>query len=135
MGCLIVTGKLSCKARRGFTLIELMVVMAIIALLLTLALPKYFHSLDRSREAVLQENLRTTRDALDKFYADRGKYPDTLEQLVSDGYLRRLPYDPVADSDRQWLIVPPDNAAMGGVFDLHSSAEGTGADGSAYSSW
>lgn len=120
---------------RGFTLIELLVVLSIIALLLSLATPRYFHSVDKSKESVLKANLATTREALDKFYGDTGKYPDTLESLVEKKYLRSLPYDPVTESFSTWVIVPPAQGDLGGVFDLHSGAEGNARDGSAYSSW
>jgi general secretion pathway protein G len=120
---------------RGFTLIELIIVMAIVALLLTLAAPRYFHSIERSKEAVLRANLATTRDALDKFRGDTGKYPDRLEVLVEKRYLKSLPYDPVSESRDGWIIVPPDSAEKGGVFDLHSGAEGNGLDGTPYKDW
>lgn len=119
----------------GFTLIELLVVMSIIALLLTLALPRYFNSVDRSRETVLRENLNVTRDAIDKFFADQGKYPDSLADLVSKGYLKKLPYDPETDSDATWVIVPPGDGEKGAVFDLHSAAPGKSMDGTAFADW
>lgn len=109
--------------------------MSIIALLLTLAMPRYFHSVDKSREAVLRENLNATRDAIDKFYGDTGKYPDSLSEVVTKGYLHRLPYDPVTESDTTWMIVPPENAELGSVYDLHSGAPGKALDGGAYSDW
>lgn len=119
----------------GFTLIELLVVMSIIALLLTLALPRYFNAVDRSRETVLRENLNVTRDAIDKFFADQGKYPDSLNDLVSRGYLKKLPYDPETDSNAMWIIVSPGDAGKGAVFDLHSAAPGKSMDGTAYADW
>lgn len=121
--------------RRGFTLIELIIVMAIVALLLTLAVPRYFHSIERSKEAVLRANLATTREALDKFRGDTGKFPARLEVLVEKRYLKSLPYDPIAESRDSWIIVPPDSTEKGGVFDLHSSAEGNGLDGTPYKDW
>ena len=122
-------------ARRGFTLIELVVVLAIVALLLALATPRYFHRVDKSKETVLKANLATTRDVIDKFYGDTGKYPDTLEVLVTREYLRALPFDPIAESSSAWIIVPPDNPEKGGIFDLHSSAEGKASDGTNYGEW
>lgn len=119
----------------GFTLIELLVVMAIIATLLTLAMPRYFSSVDKSKEAVLRENLSTTRDAIDKFHGDTGKYPDALEDLVSKKYLRSLPFDPVSDSDQTWIIVPPEDQQAGNVYDLKSGAPGTSKAGTPYSEW
>ena len=120
----------------GFTLIELLVVMAIIATLLTLAMPRYFHSVDRAKEAVLKQNLAQMRDAVDKYYGDRGRYPDTLEDLVEKKYLRRLPPDPITESVQSWVIVaPPDQTAKGAVYDVKSGAPGTAQDGTLYSNW
>jgi general secretion pathway protein G len=119
--------------RRGFTLIELLVVMAIIAVLLTLAAPRYFEHLERSREATLRQTLAVTRDAIDKFRGDRGAYPQSLQDLVDRQYLRKLPFDPVTDSAETWIIVPPrDTATENGVADLKSGAEGQSRDGTAY---
>ena len=120
---------------RGFTLVELLVVMAIIAMLLSLAAPRYFNSLDKSREAVLRENLAMTRQALDKYFGDNGKYPDALEDLVTKKYLRSLPIDPFTDSAATWTIVPPDAPGKGGVFDIRSGSPGKGRDGSALHDW
>ena len=119
----------------GFTLIELLVVMSIIATLLTLAVPRYFHSTDRAREAVLKQNLAQMRDSIDKYYGDRGRYPDSLEDLVTRKYLRKVPSDPITESTVTWLTIPPDEAGKGGVFDVKSGASGTGLDGSAYDKW
>lgn len=124
-----------CSEHQGFTLIELLVVMAIIALLLSMATPRYFHSIEKSKEAMLRENLTLTRQALDKFYGDNGKYPDSLDALVSKKYLRSLPLDPITDSSSSWIIVPPDVPEKGGVFDLHSGATGHARDGSDYKDW
>jgi general secretion pathway protein G len=121
--------------RRGFTLIELLVVMAVIATLLTLALPRYFGSVDKSKEAVLKENLNQIRDAIGRYYADKDKYPETLEALVSDKYLRKVPLDPVTESATSWIIVPPQNPEKGGVYDVRSGAQGKGVDGSEYAQW
>lgn len=119
---------------RGFTLIELLVVMSVIALLLSLAIPRYFRSVDRSKEAVLRENLNTMRDAIDKFHADRGRYPDSLPDLVAKRYLRAVPVDPVAETTTAWIVVPPpQGVGDGGVYDVRSGAEGTALDGKAYS--
>ncbi len=126
---------MSVHRRDGFTLIELLVVMAIIALLLSLAAPRYFTSVDRSKEAVLRENLNMTRRALDKYYGDNGKYPDTLDELVTKKYLRSLPVDPFAGNANSWIIVPPDIPEKGGVFDIRSGSEARALDGSAYKDW
>lgn len=121
--------------QKGFTLIELVVVMAIIATLLTIAVPRYFHSVEKSREAVLRQNLALTREALDKYYGDNGKYPDSLEDLTSKKYLRSLPLDPITGYATSWLIVPPDVPEKGGVFDIKSGAPGKSRDGSEYKDW
>ena len=119
----------------GFTLIELLAVMVIIALLLTIATPKYFGSVDRSRESVLRQDLATMREALDKYYGDTGQYPDALEDLTKKKYLRSIPRDPITDSDATWVIIAPTNDAKGAVYDVKSGAPGNGADGTAYADW
>lgn len=121
--------------KNGFTLIELLVVMAIIATLLMIAVPRYFNSVDKSKEAVLRQNLALTREVLDKYYGDNGKYPDSLEDLVSKKYLRSLPEDPISGNSTDWLIIPPDSPEKGGVFDIRSGAPGNARDGSAYKDW
>jgi general secretion pathway protein G len=121
--------------RRGFTLIELLVVLAIIATLLTIAVPRYYASLDRSKEAVLKENLYQLRDAIGKYYADKGKYPETLEALATDKYLRKVPLDPITESATTWQVVPPEDPQKGGVFDVKSGAQGKALDGTEFSMW
>ena len=118
----------------GFTLIELLVVLAIVALLLTIAVPRYFGSLDRSKEAVLKEDLFQMRDAIGKYYGDKGKYPETLEALTGEKYLRRIPVDPMTDSATTWVPVtpPPDDRGTAGVSDVKSGAQGKTADGTPY---
>jgi general secretion pathway protein G len=124
------------RAARGFTLIELMVVMAIIAVLLTLAMPKYFNSVDKSREAVLRHDLQAMRDAIDKFVADRGRYPASLEELAERRYLRSVPKDPITDSAATWVAVaPPEGVAPEGVYDVRSGAAGNALDGTPYERW
>lgn len=119
----------------GFTLIELLVVLAVIATLLTIAVPRYFSSLEKSRESVLQQNLALMRETLDKYYGDKGKYPDALDELVSSKYLRSLPVDPMTDSSATWIIIPPDQPEMGGVYDVRSGAEGVARNGTEYRNW
>ena len=121
--------------KTGFTLIELLVVMAIIGVLLTIAVPRYQHSVDKSREAVLHENLALTRQVIDKYYGDNGKYPDSLEELVTRKYLRGLPYDPIAGNSDSWIAIPSDDPAKGLLFDLKSSAQGVALDGTEYKNW
>ena len=123
------------RRHSGFTLIELMVVMVIVAMLLALAAPRYFGSLQKSKETALRQTLSVTRDALDKFYSDKGEYPDSLDALVSTRYLRSLPIDPLLDSASNWLLVAPDDPAKGALSDIHSSAEGLGRDGTVIREW
>ena len=120
---------------KGFTLIELVIVLAVISLLLTIAMPRYFHSVDKSKQTMLRSNLASTRDALDKYYTDNGKYPDQLAALVTQKYLRSLPFDPVTESTTTWTIIPPENLEKGAVLDIHSGAPGNGSDGTPYSAW
>lgn len=103
--------------RRGFTLIEMLVVMTLIALLLTLATPRYFAVLDNGRLNVQRQNVATIRDAIDKFYGDLGKYPDSLEDLVAKRYLREVPIDPLTET-ANWVLVAPQDASQGAVYDV-----------------
>ncbi|PWF40456.1 type II secretion system protein [Massilia glaciei] len=119
----------------GFTLIELLVVMSIIALLLALAVPRYFHSVTRAKEAVLKENLALIRDALDKHYADTGAYPASMEVLVAKRYLRKLPEDPLTESASTWIPIAPERPGQGGMFDVQSGAPGTSLTGEEYRTW
>ncbi|MGE3178286.1 MAG: prepilin-type N-terminal cleavage/methylation domain-containing protein [Vicinamibacterales bacterium] len=124
----------------GFTLIELMVVASLIVILSTMGLVQYRHSIQRSKEAVLKEDLFRMRDAIDQYYADKNQYPSTLEALVTDGYLRQLPKDPFTDSTASWQTVQaepdPNNLnAEPGVFDVKSGSEGQSLDGTKYAEW
>ena len=125
--------KSHCK--NGFTLIELLVVLAIVALLLTLAVPRFFPSIDSAKDTILADNLRNTRAVIDQFYADTGRYPESLDQLVEKKYLRALPVDPVADSNATWILVPPDDATKGGVYTIRSGAPGNDRTGKPYAEW
>lgn len=119
----------------GFTLIELLVALAIIALLLSIVTPRYFNTVGRAEEAVLKENLVLLRDAIDKHYADTGKYPGTLDDLVAKRYLRGVPADPITRSTQTWIIVPPADPAKGAAYDVRSGASGQGRDGRPYEQW
>jgi general secretion pathway protein G len=121
--------------KKGFTLIELLVVLAVVGTLLTLALPRYFSSIDKSKEAVLKENLFQLREAISRYHADKGKYPETLEALAADKYLRKVPLDPVTESAVTWIVVAPEDPQKGGVWDVRSGAPGKGLDGSEYAQW
>jgi general secretion pathway protein G len=128
------------RSTPGFTMIELMVVVSLMIILATMGLAQYKSSVTRSKEAVLKEDLFQMRDAIDQYYADKGKYPSSLDALVTDGYLRKLPEDPITKSSDTWTTVPaepdPNNpSAEPGVYDVKSGAPGTGLDGSNYNDW
>ncbi len=109
--------------------------MAIIATLLTLAVPRYFGSVERSKEAVLKQDLATLREVIDKFHGDTGVYPESLDQLVTKKYLRSIPVDPFTESAATWTIVPPDDVGKGMVYDVKSGAQGRAGDGTLYGDW
>lgn len=121
--------------RRGFTLIELLVVMAVLALLLAVIAPRYTQHVDRAREVALQQSLAGLREAIDKFYADRARYPADLRELVTERYLRQMPVDPITERADAWVLVPAPDAAASGVRDVRSGAPGLGRNGTAYASW
>lgn len=122
---------------RGFTLIEILVVMAIVALLASLAAPRYIASVKRGQETALRGSLAVMRDAIDQFAADKGRYPESLEELVAQRYLRALPEDPIAQSRGNWISVPPPEGASleGAMYDVRSGAAGRGANGVPYGEW
>ncbi len=125
---------MSAVRRAGaFTLIELLVVMAIVATLLTIALPRYFGSVEKSKETTLKQSLAVMRDAIDKHYADTGRYPEALEELVAKKYIRALPVDPITESATTWVLVSPAEGQKGAVYDVKSGAPGKSADGTAFS--
>ncbi|MFQ5743792.1 MAG: type II secretion system protein [Acidobacteriota bacterium] len=128
------------QRRQGFTLLELIVVMAIIGLLVAIALPAYRDSTTRAKEAVLKEDLQRMREALDQYYTDQGEFPPTLEDLVGMGYLRSIPADPITNSTDTWVVeYAPwqmlDEGSIAGVWNLRSGAAGLSLDGELYSSW
>lgn len=125
----------SAKRGVGFTLVELLVVLSILALLLSLAVPRYFSGVQRAKEQALKQQLATTRKALDEFFADQGQYPDTLQELVDKKYLDKLPWDPITEHNDQWVITAPELPMVGGVYTLHSSASAQATDGSLYTDW
>jgi general secretion pathway protein G len=128
------------RAIRGFTLIELMVVMAIISVLLAIALPIYSKSITRAKESVLRNNLFTLRSMIDEYTVDKQKAPESLQDLVSEGYLRQIPEDPITGSSQSWRIIMEDTPVGGsnsspGIFDVRSGSDKTALDGTAYSDW
>lgn len=133
-------GILSRTSTRGFTLVELLVVISMISILAAMGVVQYRNSVQRTREATLKKNLFEMRDVIDQYYADKGKYPSSLDALVSDGYLRRIPADPITQSVDTWETVAaepdPGNPSMEpGISDVKSGALGTSLDGSAYADW
>jgi general secretion pathway protein G len=125
---------------RGFTLIELLIVLTLITILSTIGMAQYQRSVVYSREAVLKEDLFRMRDAIDQYYADKNQYPSTLDALVSEGYMRKVPEDPFTKSNSTWQTVPaepdPNNpAAEAGIYDVKSGSDQTALDGTAYSEW
>jgi general secretion pathway protein G len=122
--------------QRGFTLIELIVVMAVIALLVSIAAPRYFRSIDRAKENALRTSLNVLRDALDQFASDKGRYPESLVELVDSRYLRAVPEDAMTGSAKTWVIVtPPDASTPGKVYDIRSGVAGRDANGRLYADW
>lgn len=121
--------------RAGFTLIELLVSLAIIALLLSLVGPRYFSNVTRAEETTLKHNLAALRDAIDKHYADSGRYPVALADLVQKKYIRALPVDPVTQSNTTWVLIPPEDPQRGGIFNVKSGAPGNARDGTPYGEW
>lgn len=124
----------------GFTLIELLIVMSIIGILAAIAVPSYQRSLIKAREAVLMEDLYQIRRAIDAYFADKISYPDSLESLVENKYLRSIPRDPFTESSDTWTTVPPEPApdgelAEGGVFDVRSGSDLIGLNGVPYNEW
>lgn len=129
------TGDAPRRSARGFTLIELLIVMAIIGTLLTIAVPRYFHTLQRARETVLHHDLAILREAIDKYYADLGQYPDTLPALAEKHYVRALPVDPFTKLADSWTTVLSEDPVHPGIRDVHSGAAELAADGTPFASW
>jgi general secretion pathway protein G len=128
------------RRESGFTLIEILIVITLIFVLAGMALIQYQKSVTRAKEAVLKEDLFRLRDAIDQFYADKNKYPQSLEELVTEKYIRAVPADPFTQSVETWQTVmsepdPLNPSAQPGVYDVKSGAEGTALDGTAYSEW
>jgi general secretion pathway protein G len=128
------------RSQRGFTLVELLIVLSLISILAAMGVVQYRNSVTLGREAVLRRNLFAMRDAIDQYYADKNKYPASLDQLVSDGYLRKIPEDPITRTVDTWQTVPaePDPANptdAPGIYDVKSGAQGQGLDGSNYADW
>jgi general secretion pathway protein G len=128
------------RSPSGFTIIELLVVLALISILATMGMAQYRLGIVHAREAVLKTDLFDLRDAIDQYYADKGQYPGTLDSLVTDGYLRKIPVDPFTNAADMWQTIPsdpdPNNpTAAPGVYDVKSGSDQTAIDGSKYSEW
>ncbi len=137
------------KNRRGFTLIELMIVMTIIGILAAISVPNYQWGVIKAREAVLRENLYTLRSCIDQHFTDQGKYPESIQALVDKKYLRGMPKDPFTGKTDTWITITPPQELAGlgsqgisgssesssGVFDIHSGSNLVGSDGSPYNEW
>jgi len=130
------------REEKGFTLIELLIVIAIIGIIAGIAVAQLRTRPQAAKEAVLKENLYAMRDVIDQYFADKGKYPESLDALVTDGYMRRIPTDPITGSSESWEIVHAEDAgeqddpeATAGVYDVKSGADGTALDGSHYNEW
>lgn len=119
----------------GFTLIELLIVMAIIGTLLSIAVPRYFHSLQHARETVLKQDLFILREAIDKYYADRNGYPESLADLVDKRYVRSVPVDPFTKAADSWTLIPSEDPEHEGIRDIHSASADLASDGTPLETW
>jgi general secretion pathway protein G len=124
----------------GFTIIELLVVLALISILATMGMAQYRQGIVHAREAVLKTDLFDLRDAIDQYYADKNQYPGTLDSLVTDGYIRKIPVDPFTNAADTWQTIPseadPNNpTAAPGIYDVKSGSDRTAIDGSKYAEW
>jgi general secretion pathway protein G len=132
MASLTVTGE---RRSAGFTLIELLVVMTIIGVLLTLAVPRYFRTVQHSKETVLRKDLSVVRESIDRYYGDLGQYPEELGSLVEKHYIRNVPVDPFTKSAQTWLLVASEDPDHPGLRDIHSGSPDMASDGSPFVSW
>jgi len=128
------------RDEKGFTLIELLIVIAIIGIIAGIAVAQLRTRPQAAREAVLKENLYAMRDVIDQYFADKGKYPESLDTLVEEGYMRKIPVDPITNSSESWDTIQAedtdeDDDSGGGIYDVKSGAPGTALDGSQYSDW
>ncbi len=128
------------RSQRGFTLIEILIVMTIVSILVSIAVPLYQRAIVRAKESVLKNNLFTLRTVIDEYTYDKKRAPQSLEDLVNEGYLRQIPIDPITGSDQTWVVIMEDALTAvdqnePGIFDVRSGAEGVALDGTPYSEW
>jgi len=140
MGPIIPTGRKMRRRESGFTMVELMIVMAIIVILISIAIPQYQKSIIRAKESVLQNNLHTLREVIDEYTYDKKKAPQSLDDLVSAGYLREIPMDPITNSNQTWKVIMEDalqsvDQTDPGIFDVKSGSDKSGLDGTPYADW
>ena len=136
----IPTGRKMRRREFGFTMVELMIVMAIIVILISIAIPQYQKSIIRAKESVLQNNLHTLREVIDEYTYDKKKAPQSLDDLVSAGYLREIPMDPLTNSNQTWKVIMEDalqsvDQTDPGIFDVKSGSDKSGLDGTPYADW
>jgi general secretion pathway protein G len=140
MGRNMPTGRKMSRREFGFTMVELMIVMAIIVILISIAIPQYQKSIIRAKESVLQNNLHTLREVIDEYTYDKKKAPQSLDDLVSAGYLREIPMDPLTNSNQTWKVIMEDalqsvDQTDPGIFDVKSGSDKSGLDGTPYADW
>ena len=123
------------RTRRGYTLIEMLIVLSIISILATMAMPSFQKSLIRAKETNLRRTLFIMRDTIDQFYADHGRYPNSLEDLETEKYVRQIPIDPFTGQSDTWITIPPEGFAEGNVYDVHSGSDKVGLEGVPYNEW
>ncbi len=128
------------SGRRGFTMVELMIVMTVISIMVSIAVPFYQKSILKSKESVLRNNLFTLRTVIDEYTYDKGKAPQSLEDLVSESYLRAVPLDPMTGNDSSWKIIMEESTTSAsqsepGIFDVRSGSEKTSLEGTVYADW
>ncbi len=123
------------QGTRGFTLIELLVVLVVLAVLTALVAPRYIERVDQARDTVLKQNITGLRTAIDQFYRDKARYPTSLNELVTERYIRAVPVDPITQSADTWVLIPPKDSKDKEVFDVKSGAPGRAMDGTDYANW
>ena len=134
MGHTMLIGK-TMNNNKGFTIIEMMTVIAIIGILTTIAAPSFQRSVIRAKEASLRNSLFVLRDVLDQYYADHGDYPESLEVLTQTKYIRSVPKDPFTRSEETWILIPPEGESLSGVYDIHSGSNKISLYGTPYNEW